>query len=125
MFPAFWVKFVSFGNVRVFPVFRVELVDHLLRDDLILFPRHCRNGFAGGLYLVLVDFLRCVCGLQECENVLDVAVRGRDEDLLQIFDDLVFPPFADLANLAVHEGRPHLVAALLADFTPEGHVMID
>lgn len=54
-----------------------------------------------------------------------MAVRRRDEDLLQILNDLIFSSLADLANLAVEEGRPHLVTALLADLAPEWHIMVN
>lgn len=54
-----------------------------------------------------------------------MAVGRRNEHLLQILNHFILPSLADLANLAVEEGGPYLITTLLADLTPEWHIMVN
>lgn len=54
-----------------------------------------------------------------------MTVGRRNEHLLQILDHFILPSLTDLTNLAVEEGRPHLITAFLANLTPEGYIMVN
>lgn len=52
-------------------------------------------------------------------------IRRRDENFLQIPYNISFSALANLADLAIHEGSPHLIGALLADGAPERDIVVD
>lgn len=102
----------------VLAVTGIILIDHFLTNYTVLLPRHLGTRLASRFYLIFIHLSRSIGNLKQSKDILDVAVGRRDVDLLQIFDHLTFPPLANLTNLAVHKGRPHLVAALTTDLTP-------
>ena len=111
--------------MSILTVRRIILIYHFLTNDTVLLVLDMRKRLACRLYLILIDLSRSVGSLQQGQNILDVTVRWRYVNLLQIFNHLTLPSLANLTNLAVHERRPHLIAAFSTDLTPQGKVMVD
>jgi hypothetical protein len=125
VFSALRVKFVSLGDVCILAVARIILIYHLLRDGRALLPYHPRQGLTRRFYLILICLSRGIGSLQQREDILDMRIGRRYEDLLQISNNISFSSFTDLANLAIHKGSPHLISTLLADGASERDIMVD
>ena len=111
--------------MSILTVRRLILIYHFLTDDTVLLALDMRTRLACRLYLILIHVSGSIGSLQQGQNILDVAVRWRYVNLLQIFNHLTFPSLANLTYLAVHKRRPHLITAFSTDLTAQGKVMFD
>lgn len=123
MFATFGIKLVPFGNMGILSIACIIFFHQLRSDYAIFLTLDPRLRFTSRLYLVFEELRVCVGSSEDGDDVFYMAIRGRNENFLKIFEHFSLPAFTYLAGLAIHEGRPHFVTAFPANAAGQGQVV--
>jgi hypothetical protein len=111
--------------MRIFSISLIVFVYEFLGNDLILSTCDFGKSSTCGLDLVLINFIRGFCSLEQRKHVFDMTVGGRNVYLFKIFNDLTLPTLTNLASLTIHEGSSNLITAFLANLAFEKDIVVE